>query len=140
MRKVKATPNGTRTMWNPRVKAICSRAGRTCAGSGTVSAAWDAASHVSGSVTSRLRSRPRGRRHGTSPGAFTRHCRLNRPGGASARAAPEQRLDREVGGAGDEQPRPGNDHGVEGLVLQVGALLPHARGQAVAGELREGAG
>src|SRR3954465_5068426 len=39
---VKATPNGTRMMWNPRVKAIIWRAGSTCeesaASSGTASA------------------------------------------------------------------------------------------------------
>src|SRR3954464_3009095 len=30
---VKATPNGTRTMWKPRGNAICSRAGSSCEGS-----------------------------------------------------------------------------------------------------------
>src|SRR4051794_15327074 len=33
MRKVNATPKGTRMMWKPRVKAICSRAGSNCDGS-----------------------------------------------------------------------------------------------------------
>src|SRR3954469_10531 len=33
MRKVKATPNGTSTMWKPRVNAIISRAGSSCGGS-----------------------------------------------------------------------------------------------------------
>src|SRR4051795_6306529 len=33
IRNVKATPKGTRMMWNPRVKAICSRAGSSCDGS-----------------------------------------------------------------------------------------------------------
>src|SRR4051812_44764369 len=33
MKNVNATPNGTRMMWKPRVNAICSRAGSSCAGS-----------------------------------------------------------------------------------------------------------
>src|SRR5438445_263759 len=37
MRKVKATPKGTRMMWKPSVNAICSRAGSNCAGSAAAS-------------------------------------------------------------------------------------------------------
>jgi hypothetical protein len=38
---VKATPNGTSTMWKPRVKAIISRAGKSCGRSAAT--VWQAA-------------------------------------------------------------------------------------------------
>src|SRR5512132_708127 len=43
MMNVNATPNGTRMMWNPSVKAICCRAGSRWEGSPAASAAWAAA-------------------------------------------------------------------------------------------------
>src|SRR5512132_2845065 len=43
MMNVNATPNGTRMMWNPSVKAICCRAGSSWEGSPAASAAWAAA-------------------------------------------------------------------------------------------------